>query len=253
MFDQHQTNGTSPDRDGARSAKAVRVRRVGAMAAAVALLAVGTAACGSDNGSGGSAASSSGSDSSSVGASTETGASTESGASPGTGGDGASDASGGQPSDTPPARSASSAAQGSEQKSAAAASRCTADHLGLSLSGPDAGAGNIRYNLTLTNKGTSACTLQGFPGVSLLAGDGSTIGKPADREGESLGAVRLAPGGTADVTLHTLNKGIKGTSCWEKPSLLKVYPPGSKDAMTLSTSSPTVCGDTFGVTAVRSD
>lgn len=125
--------------------------------------------------------------------------------------------------------------------------------MGLSLSPPDAGAGNIRYNLTLTNKGTSACTLQGFPGVSLLAGDGTTIGKPADREGEALGAVRLAPGGTADATLHTLNKGIKGTSCWEKPSLLKVYAPGSKDAMTLSTSSPTVCGDTFRVTAVRSD
>ncbi|MFJ1750714.1 DUF4232 domain-containing protein [Streptomyces sp. NPDC088116] len=260
MFDHHQTNGTSsPDTDGTRQVRAGRAWRVGAMAAAVALLAVGTAACGSDNNSGGSVTSGSGSGSSSVGASPEagspsgTGTSSGTGSSSATGGDGASDASGGQPSDTRAAGSASSAAQGSEQKSAVAASRCTADHLGLSLSPPDAGAGNIRYNLTLTNKGTSACTLQGFPGVSLLAGDGTTIGKPADREGEALGAVRLAPGGTADVTLHTLNRGIKGTSCWEKPSLLKVYPPGSKEAMTLSTSSPTVCGDTFRVTAVRAD
>ncbi|MFF5566977.1 DUF4232 domain-containing protein [Streptomyces sp. NPDC012623] len=130
-------------------------------------------------------------------------------------------------------------------------SRCAADRLGISLGAPDAGAGNIRYDLRLVNKGSSACTLQGFPGVSLLAGDGTPIGKPATREGEQEGVVRLAPGGSAQTTLHTLNKGIKGSSCWAAPSLIKIYPPGSKDAMTLSASKPVVCGDTFTVTAMR--
>ncbi|MEW1718049.1 DUF4232 domain-containing protein [Streptomyces sp. NPDC093109] len=132
----------------------------------------------------------------------------------------------------------------------AAAPRCTADRLGLNLGAPDAGAGNIRYDLRLVNKGTSACTLQGYPGVSLLAGDGGPIGRPATHEGERLPAVTLAPGGVALTTLHTLSKGIKGPSCWQAPSLIQIYPPGSTDAMTLSSAKPVVCGDTFTVTAM---
>jgi hypothetical protein len=92
--------------------------------------------------------------------------------------------------------------------------------------------------------------LQGFPGVSLLGGDGGSIGSPATREGPHLEGVNLTPGGSAQVTLHTLNRGIKGSSCWKQPSLLKIYPPGSKDALTLRTSSPLVCGGTFTVTSV---
>ncbi|WP_411113780.1 DUF4232 domain-containing protein [Streptomyces sp. 029-5] len=204
------------------------------MAASVTLLAVATAACGGGGGSGGSAASAP--DGSGGSASSPPSSSyTESG------GDGASGASSAPPS----------ARHSGTGQAAAASPRCTADQLGLSLSAPDAGAGNIRYDLRLVNNGAGACVLRGFPGVSLLAGDGATIGRPATREGGQLPAVTLAPGGTADVTLHTLNKGIKGSSCWAAPSLLKIYPPGSKDAMTLRTSTPVVCGDTFTVTAVR--
>ncbi|MGW6241839.1 DUF4232 domain-containing protein [Streptomyces sp. NPDC055094] len=205
------------------------------MAASVTLLAVATAACGGGGGSGGSAASApdgSGGSASSPPSSSATESS----------GDGASGASSAPPS----------ARHSGTGQAAAASPRCTADQLGLSLSAPDAGAGNIRYDLRLVNNGAGACVLRGFPGVSLLAGDGATIGRPATREGGQLPAVTLARGGTADVTLHTLNKGIKGSSCWAAPSLLKIYPPGSKDAMTLRTSTPVVCGDTFTVTAVRS-
>ncbi|RYJ23704.1 hypothetical protein CU044_5303 [Streptomyces sp. L-9-10] len=218
------------------------------MAASMTLLAVATAACGGGGGSGGSAASapdgSGGSASSAPSASSST--STESG------GDGAPGASSAPPSSAAAVRSAPSARPSGTGQAAAASPRCTADQLGLSLSAPNAGAGNIRYDLRLVNNGAGACVLRGFPGVSLLAGDGATIGRPASREGEQLPAVTLAPGGTADVTLHTLNKGIKGSSCWAAPSLLKIYPPGSRDAMTLRTSTPVVCGDTFTVTAVRS-
>ncbi|MFD7117649.1 DUF4232 domain-containing protein [Streptomyces sp. NPDC059892] len=215
------------------------------MAASVTLLAVATAACGGGGGSGGSAASAPDGSGGSASSAPPASSATESG------GDGAPGTSSAPPSTAASVHSAPPARASGTGQAAAASARCTADRLGLSLSAPDVGAGNIRYDLRLVNNGAGACVLRGFPGVSLLAGDGATIGKPATREGEQLPAVTLAPGGTADVTLHTLNKGIKGSSCWAAPSLLKIYPPGSKDAMTLRTSTPVVCGDTFTVTAVR--
>jgi hypothetical protein len=160
---------------------------------------------------------------------------------------GDTDAPAGSPSSSatasPPATTATGGA-------AAASPRCTTDDLRLSLGRPDPGAGNIRYTLQFTDTGPDGCALRGFPGVSLLAGDGSTIGSPATREGPQLEEVDLAPGGSARVTLHTLNKGIKGPGCRPAPSLLKVYPPGSRDALTLRTSLPVVCGNTFTVTSV---
>ncbi|MFF3751598.1 DUF4232 domain-containing protein [Streptomyces sp. NPDC002018] len=211
------------------------------MAAAVVLLAVGTAACGGSGpgpgpGSDGSAAVGSAVTPSAGGTRGTPGASSAPPA------PAAPDRPAPPVSATPPVSSASRAAP---------SSRCTADRLRLSLGPPDAGAGNIRYDLRLTNRGPDACTLLGFPGVSLLAGDGAPLGTPATREGPSLGAVRLAPGAGAEVTLHTLNRGIRGSSCEPAPSLLRIYPPGSKDAMTLRTSVPVVCGGTFTTTAVR--
>ncbi|MEU3186104.1 DUF4232 domain-containing protein [Streptomyces sp. NPDC006923] len=216
---------------GSRPPKAGRTRRAATLAAAVALLAAATAACGSD----GSAAPGPGSTS-------------LAGSSSATAGDGTSHTPGAPPS---PATSGPSSGSGDGRPVASASPRCTADRLGLSLGDPDVGAGNIRYDLRLTNKGPEACTLLGFPGVSLLAGDGATIGEPATREGGRLKTVKLTPGASAHTTLHTLNKGIKGSACWPAPSLLKIYPPGSRDALTLRASAPVVCGDTFTVTAIR--
>jgi hypothetical protein len=63
--------------------------------------------------------------------------------------------------------------------------------------------------------------------------------------------VSVAPGRTVQADLHTLNKGVKGDSCWREPTFLMAYPPGSKDAMTLATATPVVCGDTFDVSTVH--
>ncbi|MFH9331367.1 DUF4232 domain-containing protein [Streptomyces althioticus] len=134
---------------------------------------------------------------------------------------------------------------------ASAPDRCTADALTLRLGPADAGAGNIRFDLQIVNGGEATCELQGFPGVSLLRGDGSTIGVPATREGGQGAAVKLAPGESAHATLRTVNKGVKGSDCWPAPSLIKVFPPERKDALTLRSSTPVVCGDVFTVTALR--
>ncbi|MFE2944109.1 DUF4232 domain-containing protein [Streptomyces sp. NPDC059255] len=257
MSDHFQTSGAVPrwPRRPRRASAAPPGRRRGAwrtatLAASVSLLALATAACGSGGGA------SSGPEASAP-AATSAGTAAGSGtAGDTTGGSGTSSAppsSSAPAASAPPVSSASGTSPGEPGDGGQAvttASRCTAARLGLSLSAPNPGAGQIYYDLRLINKGPGSCTLRGFPGVSLLAGDGAPIGRPATREGGTLPAVTLAPGAAAHITLHTLNKGIKGSSCWPRPSLLQIYPPDSKDAMTLATSRPVVCGDTFTVSAV---
>ncbi|MFI0775481.1 DUF4232 domain-containing protein [Streptomyces sp. NPDC021212] len=131
--------------------------------------------------------------------------------------------------------------------------RCESSSMGLRVGRADVGAGNIRYSLVFTNKGKSACTLNGFPGVSLMARDGQTIGKPAEREGATGKPVTVAAGGSAHAVLHTINDGLSDKPCWKSASLVQAYPPGSKEAMTARVSSGLrVCGDEFTVTAVTS-
>ncbi|WNI33657.1 DUF4232 domain-containing protein [Streptomyces sp. ITFR-6] len=161
-----------------------------------------------------------------------------------------------QPADPASSPAARQPAAPSSSPSAAAAgapeaARCTTKGLAMRLGTGDAGAGQIRYRLTFTNKSGHPCALQGFPGVSMIRRDGSVIGVPAEREGAPGKQTVIGAGGTAAVTLHTLNQGIKGSGCWRKPDYLRVYPPGSKEALTLRTSGLRVCGDRFTTTAVE--
>ncbi|MEU9119414.1 DUF4232 domain-containing protein [Streptomyces sp. NPDC048506] len=132
----------------------------------------------------------------------------------------------------------------------ATSDRCTADAMSLRLGRTDIGAGNIHIPLVFTNKGRTTCSLRGFPGVSLMLRDGSTVGKPATRSGAAGGAVRLRPGQSAHAVLHTVNDGVSDTPCWSRPQLVHVYPPGSKDAMTTASGGLRVCGGQFDVTTV---
>ncbi|MEU8780004.1 DUF4232 domain-containing protein [Streptomyces sp. NPDC048637] len=148
-----------------------------------------------------------------------------------------------------PTGKAPSAAE-ANTSTAATSDRCTAADMSLRLGASDAGAGNIRYPLVFTNKGKKACSLRGFPGVSLINRDGSPVGKPATREGGAGGAVRLQPGQSAHALLHTLNEGVSDTPCWANSQIVFVYPPGSKESMTTGSRGLRVCGGRFDVTAV---
>ncbi|MFE0382156.1 DUF4232 domain-containing protein [Streptomyces inhibens] len=151
-----------------------------------------------------------------------------------------SKATNGAPSAAPPHGSAMTASD-----------RCTAAAMSLRLGASDVGAGNIRYPLVFTNKGKKACTLRGFPGVSLINRDGSQVGKPATREGGAGAAVRLQPGQSAHALLHTLNEGFSDTPCWANSQIVYAYPPGSKESMTTGSRGLRVCGGRFDVTAVE--
>ncbi|MER6053127.1 DUF4232 domain-containing protein (plasmid) [Streptomyces sp. BHT-5-2] len=132
-----------------------------------------------------------------------------------------------------------------------ASDRCTADNMSLRLGRTDIGAGNIRVPLVFTNKGKKACSLRGFPGVSLIQRDGSAVGTPASREGAGGGSVRLQPGQSAHAVLHTVNEGVSDIPCWKNSQIVFVYPPGSKESMTTNSGGLRVCGGTFTVTTVE--
>lgn len=221
-------------------------RRTAVLAAAGAvLLSVALAGCGTDDGGTTGAPAS---DSKSAAESASTGAP---GTAPGTTAPGGGDAGSATEPPAPTRTSAPAATADSTAKGQSASSRCTVTDLKMTLGRGDPGAGNIYFPLDFTNTSGRPCTLDGFPGVSLLRGDGSVIGKPADRQPVKADAVRVAPGQTVEADLHTVNEGIKDGGCWRKPTLIMVYPPGSKQSMTLATSNPVVCGDTFDVGPVH--
>ncbi|MEU2025110.1 DUF4232 domain-containing protein [Streptomyces sp. NPDC016469] len=160
------------------------------------------------------------------------------------------------PASSPPPTAPSSPAAPSDSGASAGADaagpgRCTAEGLGMSVKRGDGGAGQVYYELTFVNKSGHTCALNGFPGVSLIQRDGGVIGAPAKRDGASHGTTVLAPGKAAHVVLHTLNQGIADGGCWKRADYLRVYPPGSKEALTLRDPQIRVCGDRFTTTSVE--
>jgi hypothetical protein len=85
---------------------------------------------------------------------------------------------------------------------------CKAGDVKLSLGQGDAGAGSVYRPLLITNSSSKPCTIQGFPGVSYVAGnDGHQVGKDAFREGSKGNAVKLNPGQTAAADIQFVNVG----------------------------------------------
>jgi hypothetical protein len=93
--------------------------------------------------------------------------------------------------------------------------------------------------LQLTNTGSSACTLYGYPGVSWVAGaDGHQVGAAAERQANPTGSeqtVTLAPGAVASAPLDIVDAAVFTPSeCKPVPVRgLRVYPPGEQAALFL--------------------
>jgi hypothetical protein len=90
-------------------------------------------------------------------------------------------------------------------------------------------AGSIFYKLRITNLGSAACTLSGFPTLSAVNLKGKAIGKPASKEtGQKAGVVKLAPGGSASFQLRVVEAGnFSPADCHPTMAAgLRVSPPG---------------------------
>lgn len=117
---------------------------------------------------------------------------------------------------------------------AGSSKECKVADLKLSFGGGDAAAGTVYRALVFTNKGNRTCTIQGFPGVSYVAGDdGHQVGPAAFRNGSKGAVVTLKPGGTAFADIGFVQvANFEPSAC--KPTEvrgLRIYPPHEYDSM----------------------
>jgi hypothetical protein len=125
--------------------------------------------------------------------------------------------------------------------------QCGSAELEVSLGATDGAAGTIYHALVFTNSGPRSCTIQGFPGVSFVAGDdGHQVGQAARRNGDKGPVVTLVPGATATAPVGFVNVGALGPRCRPTPARgLRVYPPHNTAAEFVPLES-TACAGTTG-------
>jgi Domain of unknown function (DUF4232) len=138
-----------------------------------------------------------------------------------------------------PARAASTPASAPASRTGAgpaSAPSCSTSNLRIGLGSGGAAAGTDFTVLDFTNVGTAACTLYGFPGVSLINSTGGQIGAAATRNpAKASTLVTLAPGAKANSTLGVANaENYPSSAC--KPTTaarLRVFPPNQTAAIEL--------------------
>lgn len=111
---------------------------------------------------------------------------------------------------------------------------CKVEDLKLSLRDGGATAGTFYRYLVFTNKGSRTCTIQGFPGVSYVAGDdGHQVGPAAYRVGKKGPAITLKPGDSAHADVGFVQvRNYDPAVCKPTPVRgLRVYPPHEYDSM----------------------
>ncbi len=119
---------------------------------------------------------------------------------------------------------------------AAAPSHCATSQLAASFGSGNGTAGTNYYELDLRNVSSVACSVQGYPGVSFVAGaNGHQVGNPAVRVAGSTPRVVLSPQQSAAATLAVVDAGNYGTACQVTPVLgFRVYPPDQTAALYLA-------------------
>jgi hypothetical protein len=124
--------------------------------------------------------------------------------------------------------------------------RCTVGDLKLSVGQSDAAAGTVYRTLRFTNVSARTCTLQGFPGVSYVAGDdGHQVGAAASRTPGGGGVVRLGAGQSASTVVALVNvHNYEAATCRPQPVRgLRVYPPGETRSEFVALQGGDGCGN----------
>ncbi|MDQ0378015.1 DUF4232 domain-containing protein [Amycolatopsis thermophila] len=123
---------------------------------------------------------------------------------------------------------------------------CKSADLKLTLGQGDAGAGTVYRPLVFTNTSDHPCVIQGFPGVSYVAGeDGHQVGPAAVRQGEKGGAFTLNKGDTAFAEIGFVNvQNYDTVTCQPQPVRgLRVYPPQETASMFVEVSTTGCASD----------
>lgn len=130
------------------------------------------------------------------------------------------------------------------------AAACVSNNLTVSVA-PETGggaAGSVYYAVSLKNAGEQACTLTGYPGVSLINANDQQVGQPAGRsETDNAATVTLQPDTSASATMRVVQNNFDPGVCKDGATQLKVFPPNSTVALTTKTTVTTWCpGFTIG-------
>jgi hypothetical protein len=111
----------------------------------------------------------------------------------------------------------------------AAPHQCRASDLHVSVTKGDPGAGTVSYTIRFANVSSSACTLDGYPGVSAAKHlGGKRVGRAAGRvRSVHPRLVTIASGATAHAYLRAANPDNISPACHPATEhWIKVFPPG---------------------------
>ena len=137
---------------------------------------------------------------------------------------------------------------------------CAAENLRLAVEGGDAGMGHRETTLALRNAGPSACTVAGYPSVSLLDGDGKLLtGVRAAQapgnyfaQGRAPTPVEIRPQQAAwfDLAWSVIPHEDKGETTCPSAKTVRVTAPGAASAIVLPLAF-TPCGGQVEVSPLR--
>jgi hypothetical protein len=144
---------------------------------------------------------------------------------------------------TPHTSAPAPAAEPTAPKAAQGPTTCRTADLKITLGRGEGAAGSQYRPLQITNNGSAACSLFGFPGVSIVDAAGHQVGKPADRDGsQARGKVVLKPGQRESVTLRIVDAANYGSACKLTDGAgIRVYPPGEKQSVVVPVTGLTGC------------
>jgi hypothetical protein len=104
----------------------------------------------------------------------------------------------------------------------------------LSAGSTSNAAGSQYTTFYLTNAGRSTCTMQGFPGVSVLDAAGHMVGQPAQRNGPGGQTIAVRSGQRAQFTLQNSIATQPGCVTPRPSTQIRVYPPNQRAPLTIS-------------------
>lgn len=129
------------------------------------------------------------------------------------------------------------ATTGQPKSTQAGPTTCRTSDLKVTLGQGEGAAGSQYRPLRITNNGSTACSLFGFPGVSMVDAAGKQVGKPADRSGsQASGRVVMKPGQQEQVTLRIVNADNYGNGQCHRTGAagIRVYPPGERHSVVVA-------------------
>jgi len=129
---------------------------------------------------------------------------------------------------------------------AAGSGACGTADVSASVTAGDAGAGQRRATLVLTNVSDTACTITGYPGLQLVTASGAKVPTKVVRvTSPAARTVTVKPGRTASSTLTfgVVPNGDEPSSgpCEQEAAALRVIPPDATKAVTAPWSLGPVC------------